>query len=959
MALTHNSVRTCFLWKEVPLFTPGTCRQRLWTSLLSCLEVFQSPRFADRTGNTAEVVDTSVKDFLQDLLELAAHRDLAARLRAGLAESPAVGLLREWRALDPEEDGGEGMDVPGDATRLLFQSALTRALAAYSLGQLAFLFGHLWLAKEYTVEAYNFLQEELARTTRTDDSGAAQNLELLTVTLLIEVLFHSQGYDTLRDEKNQPYARGIARELAKDGQGYLQGLPSLQKVGLQVRNGKISDHAKDYIKNFWMPIPTGQDTEDLDFQYLDPRKPNPLAAAYVLSRRNRAGMLHYRYRDWRSAKKEFLFVDNEIKALRAVVQDPVLVPVEMEAKLYLGRISAQLYKFDDAETLLGEAEEYFQDVQDEFAKNKMAKAKAELLYRRSRLVQAKAKFQEVSAVSRRNGFVHDWASAEMHLAKIESGFGFQATAAKRFARVNAHFSQYDVPRETIECLFWSTAAQARHLDLQGHPRESVINARALLKVYRRLFEGSGKLGSSLLRSDISWLLEALEDKRDPDVTEVMLDLRLGEEPKREMIEKLRCRLDGSALAVAGGEELTDGPDSKRARNRAKEDRLVGQILRLVALQQGARPPRARGAAEESWFPKMTIRDRVLGALESVTEGDEGSACEALLWVQREIDDRALGGGLVPFLVDLSQFFLQRDSFIALLLLLLDKVDRAISSESVPSPDAGPLKEVYRSLTKYLVLERNFYLGPPAFEVSRGGGLPLWRKLQRKYAYPQREWKVLYKSALKGGHGLDYPGNAVGLGWVESLDTGGATLRIAWVEEVRGGELRTEHFERLQVPMPVVSQGNAEESMASVVLVGRQGAGAGDVPWTAHRIPLDLGDLQLFRALRSSPWYEPVLETWRSLLARFNGSIPATCGSPQLTATDWETIETRYAEFARSWFGDRFSDSEFRRLFKVKRRSSRAFQGPPNLPQSREDDEARSVLGDYLLKLAQVPAQVGT
>jgi hypothetical protein len=936
MALTHHSVRTCLLWGETPLFGDAP-RRRLWGSFLACLETLQSPRHARAINggdDATAIVEESVHSFLEELLGQASDTALAADLRSGLRERRPIELLWEWYAPETKDDtelrdvGTFKDDATGAVVRQLFSSALTQAFAAYALGQLAFLFGHLWLAKTYSVGAYGFLQSddpEWDAFAKTEEADPARNLEFLTITLLIEVQFHSQGYDTLRDEENKPYARKIAHELARDRQEYLQSLPDLWEFGLKVRNGKVSGLAQDFLKNFWNPVPTDQDTKRLKVEYLDSEQSSPLALAWELSRRNRAGMLHYRYRDWHAAKREFEHVNARIKAL-AGEKSPVLVPVLMEARLYLGRICAQQYDFVNSEKCLREVRAYFREIQDEFADNKATKAEAELLYRRARLGQAEALLQEVSATSRQKGFVHDWASAEMYLAKIESGYGFQTAATERFARVSAHFSQYDAPRETIECLFWSTAAQARHLTLEGHPRERVIEARALLKVYRRLFEGVRKIGDTggpLLASDFRHLSQALENKRDPDVTEAMLDLRLGRFPAQDLVDKLWKRLDKQHPGHDGAPPAGSASNSWE---RNKEDRLVRQILRLIALQRDEEFPLAKVGGGNQ-FPKMTIREEVLAALEAVARGEVGSARRAICEAQRRIrqPESELGGGLVPFLVDLSQFFLQRDSFIALLLLLLDEVDRAVRHGETASAaafhkergqDPGTLREAYRSVTKYLVLERNFYLGPPSFQPPSERDLPLWNHLERSYGYSRREWRLRYERAILGGHGLYYPGNAVGLGWVESVENGSVILRIAWAEEVCGDALHADHFQRLSVPSQVGIQGHAEESMAPVVLIGRQGTGAGEMPWTAHRIPLDLGELELFRGLQASPWYEPVLDSWRLLFDRFTGRVPADCVSPVLTDSDLEKIEKRYVELALFWFGDRFRESELRQIFDI-------------------------------------------
>src|SRR4051812_18771350 len=156
MALTHHSVRTCFLWKETPLFGDAS-RQRLWASLLACLEKLQNPRHARGTTNaadTAGTVDESVRTFLSELLVQASDPTVAAELRSGLRGSRPIELLWEWHTSEAVDDGAEPHNAAvfnGETTRAtvrrLFTSELTQAFAAYSLGQLAFLFGHLWLAK--------------------------------------------------------------------------------------------------------------------------------------------------------------------------------------------------------------------------------------------------------------------------------------------------------------------------------------------------------------------------------------------------------------------------------------------------------------------------------------------------------------------------------------------------------------------------------------------------------------------------------------------------------------------------------------------------------------------------------------------------------------------------------------------------------------------------------------------
>ncbi|HEV3455460.1 MAG TPA: hypothetical protein VHG32_02810, partial [Thermoanaerobaculia bacterium] len=838
MALTRHSARACFLWKNrADDLGPGTAAQRLWAPFLQCLEGLQDPcsDAEERTGAPPGVKAT-INDFLGKLLAAASDGTEPAELQEGLEHQRPLAVLAAWRREDQM-----GRDVP----KRLFGAPRDQGAVAFYLGQLAFLLGQLRLAKAYAVEAYELLQRASE-----DDQGGRQArqkelglriLEFLTVTLAIEVAFHSEGYGTFRDQDGHPLAQRIQVELTDAGSHYLEGFPRTAVLNARHRvwssrgDGRRAAQAgtepiEEYVKHYWLPVPTDQDLEPVEG---DPSKLEPSALAYVLSRQNRAGMLLFRYRSWLQAKEMFEQVVQVLEQRRKTGPwDAMLTPLWHEALLYLGRLEAQVLDFSAAEEKIDLAEPYFSAVGDEFAQNKARKARAELRYRQYRWAEAEALLLQVWRESRAKGFGHDQASTEVLRAKMLSRFGFQEDAGALLASANVHFRRYDVLRESMECLFWQIIIHARWLDLTGHPREHVVMSRALMKVYRSLFMSS--VGRQLARGDeLSRLGEALRDKRHPDISEALLVLRLGAIPSEDLVRSLRKIAGASTSTISS----------------ALQGRLAYQLLRLICLQQREDRPRVSRAAQqalakqqdEKRLRKSRVRDEVLSALEGIAnprrEGDYVPACLALQEACRGAANLGLGGGLVPFLVDLSQCFVERDCFVALLLLLLEAVDGAIR---VPTPvghrgrnlDTVVLKEAYRSLVKYLVLERTFYLGPPPFQEQATS--KLWPALRKR---ERRNWAELYRAMSKGEHGISYPTLAVALGWVESVGSGGASLRVFWVEECLGRPLRQEDFQRIEVPIEVVAQGHAESRMALIALIGRHGD-PGDErtrqrPWTAH------------------------------------------------------------------------------------------------------------------------------
>lgn len=920
MALTRHSVRTCFLWKgHSEEFGAGTRLSHLWEAFLVCLEDIQSPDM--RSGPAG--VDASVRTFLQKLLEAADDCQEAQRLAEGLrTRSSMADILEDWKA-SPHYDG---------AHAAVFREPVSQGAAAFFLGQLAFIFGRLRLAKEFVVEAYLLFQTASAGEKGRVKPLCLRILEFLTVTLLLEISFHSEGYDTLRDEHGEPQTQRILVQLSRR-KDYLQDFPTLAELGIEVRNGgKKRAGPGDYLlEYFWLPIPRDKDTEPLDLGD-DLASLPPLSLAYILSRRNRAGMLFFRYRDWRAAEEQFSFVAETIRRqYEAGKRDSVLAPLEHEAALYLGRLQAQAYEFDQAELLIGKAHAYFELIHDEFAVNKAIKARAELAFHRSRWPEAERLFLQVWRFSRDRGYGHDEAAAEMFLGKIKSMFGFQRDAINNFATANRHFRQYDVLRETVSCLFWQTAAEARRLELKGHSRSNVVEARALMKVYRRLFEGrptddrTGLTPGGLLR-----LREALRDKREPDVNEAMLDLRLGHLPPDQLVNRLET------IASAMSPDKSSWPQTAHAR-------LMHELLRIIRLQsleqrQPAATSMSRSAPlkayDEKRLQRLCIRDRVLSALEGVVWSSQApepylpASCLALQEALSQSRSMRLGGGLIPFLVELSQFFVDRDCFVALILLLVDALHETIlkpEAATEPRLDPEELKAVYRGLTKYLVLERNFYLGPPTFEGTKSP--KLWAELQRLHG--SRDWTKEHAAVLQGRYGINYPTVAVGFGWVETLGAGGARLQIAWVDNVVGRPLRHEDFQPLEVPEEIATRGHATQPYSLVVLLGRQGVpddeGSPLRPWTAHRIPLDIPREDLFQSLDEPPGTEPILEMWDQLFRRLTGTLPATCDSPEVSASE---VEARYAELARQWFSDRLPAEEFEHVFQIPLQTS-----PPPPPMS--------------------------
>ena len=902
MALTRHSVRTCFLWKDRgDEFGPGARLPRLWKEFVDCLEKIQTP---DESGPSG--VDASVRTFLESLLAAADDSQKVQQFmdRLRVARSMAD-VLEDWKGGPSYETG---------APLALFRNPMDQGATAFFLGQLAFIFGRLRLAKAYSVEAYLLLQKAGATQKGKFKPLCLRILEFLTVTLLLEVSFHSEGYDTLRDKHGVPQTRRILIELNRQ-EGYLRDFPTLSDLDIEVRNGGPKG-AQGLVEYFWLPIPRDKDKEPLELGP-DLETLPPLSLAYVLSRWNRAGMLFFRYRDWRKAEEKFSKVADMIRKQRAESRwAPVLAPLEHEAELYLGRLRAQAYDFEEAERFIGKAQDYFELIQDEFAVNKAVKARAELAFHRSQWPEAERLFRQVLQVSRDRGYGHDEAAAEMFLGKIKSLFGFQREAIDHFATANLHFRKYDVLRETVSCLFWQTAAEARLLDLSGHPRSSVVEARALMKVYRRLFEGRpGDDRQAELPQGFLRLQEALRDKRKPDVNEVMLDLRLGRMPAPELVQRLED--------LANAQEEPAWPQTAHAR-------LIRQLLRITRLQSLDRPWPADLVAqhalssdyEEKRLRRLCIRDHILSALEGVVWSHHAprpylpSSCLALQAALRQTRDLGLGGGLIPFLVDLSQFFVDRDFFIALLLLILDALHQTILDPAAVAEqhlDRENLKAVYRDLTKYLVLERNFYLGPPVFASAKNK--EFWADLLSLHG--PKNWKKEHEWALQGRHGINYPSVMVGFGWVETVGAGGARLQITWVDDVADPRsLRREDFQPLEVPEEIVQRGHAAVPDALIVLLGREGPDDEDSrrrPWTAHRIPLDIPRKSLFRPLEEPPWSEPVLETWQSLFQRFTGPLPVTCDSPEVEAAE---VEARYAELARKWFSDRLSSAEFERVFRI-------------------------------------------
>jgi hypothetical protein len=181
-----------------------------------------------------------------------------------------------------------------------------------------------------------------------------------------------------------------------------------------------------------------------------------------------------------------------------------------------------------------------------------------------------------------------------------------------------------------------------------------------------------------------------------------------------------------------------------------------------------------------------------------------------------------------------------------------------------------------------------------------------------------------------------------------VGSGGATLRVLWVEECLGRPLRQEDFQRIEVPIEVVAQGHADSRMAPIALIGRHGDPADEHasqrPWTAHRIPLELPISKLLPDLREAPWYQPDLDAWQKVLRRFTGQEPASCQCPEVTRFE---VQQAYERAARLWFGDRLNPGDFKSIFGVELAGPSRAVSPPKAAAASAGPTSEGDIGGVL------------
>jgi tetratricopeptide (TPR) repeat protein len=689
--------------------------------------------------------------------------------------------------------------------------------------------------------------------------------------------------------------------------------------------------ARSFLHYYGSPFPEASDLDRPDVEY-SRLAHYPLALAFELSRRNLAGIWLFRFRRWTEAGEAFSEVE---RILQEAMSDSesgrlhtALLPLYHEASLYLGRLAAQRCEFAEAEDRITNALGIYRALSDEFAENKARRYLAELKYRQLDWVSAESHFVQVLETSRERGFDHDAAVAEMFLGKILSRFGFQGEAIVRLERANDHFRRYEGFRETFECLFWLAAAHNRRRHWRESAKGSRVAARALVDLYSSFYCGIERLSSdrSIQADHPEWkpalkhLSRSLAYERHPSLLEAMLCLRQRRLPERALVAEL------ARLAR-----------SHRARypwQSAAQAQLCGQLLRLVRLQRGGSPPKAwlRGISVDASEPvspelkKFWVRSCFISAFEEVVfqrRWDPRAICAHLHETFRRREELDLRGGFVPSLVDVMQFFADRGAFVAILVLMQRALDEVISElegrrpgqRSEPPFDAEALKAIYRSITKYLVLERNLYLSRPAFESAGSAESDaLWRALESRKP-DDTTWDALFDAGILGGCGLWYPPPALGLGWVDSLGDSSATVRVLWFEDHRGhpiAKIREESFEAIEIPLETIRAGHAESFLAPILLIGRIGElDTSRGRWVAHHLP-DLDVDRLFKEADNLAGYAPRIAAWRNLYASIGGeeSFP----DEGMVIREAE-VRRRMKDSAQKWFaGRRLPDGMFEELF---------------------------------------------
>jgi len=920
MSLTRQSARTCLLWNRLGEEFREDRGKRLWRFFYETLRKLGEQAPPERTaGPPAQPPllpprQLLVRAFLEHVVELSDVPEKREWYEARLAtERAPLKTLASWQR--------------SRAASELFRGPLDRFAAAFYLAEISFVLGWLRVAKGYAMEASDLLGKAIQalREQGKEEPLALRILRFFTVTLFLEITFHTEGWGVLRDPQGMPQGRRIYAALTQPNLEYVTDFAHAADHQLldqlaRLRKPHIADAAQSndpmlgFLRHHWLPIPNEEELEteeDLPDGVASGTF-NPLALAFELWRKNCAGVFLFRIRAWKEAESVFRQALDLLEGARE--EGPLanlLVPIQHETRLYLGRLKAQKCEFEHAETWISEALAFFAGIGDEFAANKARKYLAELKYRQFAWGEAEELFREVLSASREFGFDHDAASARLYLAKLLSRFGFQREALGYAEEAHQHFRQYDGFRETMECLFLQAAIHARRRNLSSHPAEDIARARAIVEIYRRFFDGLG-VASQKPGAQEAWgtilsrLKDATRGERNPALLAVMLALRTSKMPAPEDLARLREDIEGGCDGDAWQIHI--------------HSHLCRQVLRIVQLQQ----VQSRHATEEPpdrpELRKFRVRHHLVNALEHLIEQDAWDPfeiCRYLHAADEECQKLGLRGGLVPFLVELAQFFVERSSYLASLLLCLKALDEVIElapqplGELHPAIDVEVLKRVYRSVTKYLVVERNLYLGPPPF--GAGNTPELWQRLDRRQQ-DLGNWRRAHRQALLGGHGLWYPEHAVALGWVTEIDASAATLRLIWLSDNAGKPMDQWAVETMRVPLGVVHAGHASSPPAPILLVGRTGTldrenrpdeGAQD--WVAHQIP----DLDTSLLFAEGDEDQPRPETWQMLFQHVLGQKPARFEAPDV---DPARVEQLRGEFARFWFGNRLPEGLFKELF---------------------------------------------
>lgn len=879
MTLVRQIPRTCLIWRHLGEWFGTTTGEKLWESFYGCLE-----GLGEEGG-----AEAPIRYFLESLVRIAKEddRELDAELEANSSQDPrtVVQILREWEA--------------NQVVDQLFGHPIDRAAASFYLSQMAYVLGALHVAKELAIQA----QKALAASVTAQEGKpplALTILEFLVFNLILEINFLAEGSVGLEESLKSfhQFKDHYAREFVE-----VTDHKRLARSGGENDQSELTEPMRLILHALQAEVRNG----DARQARVPGRLGHP-ALAFELSRKNHAGMLLFRLREWRKAEVAFQSVVDTVNERRHAGMAEgfsILAPLELEAHVYLGRLAAQRCEFAHAISKLEEAIERFRKMGDTFAANKARRYLAEIRYRQLDWGRAEEHLKGVLRTSERLRFDHDAAVAQMFLGKIYSRFGFQEWAAACFERAHRQFGSVGLPREYIDSIFWQAAAQARYLDITGHPKEHVINAKAILKTYRQLFTRINRDApfppevsqDPVAMEQVEALRRSTRYERHPDLLEAMLELRLGRLP------------DADARRSLGNLAAKEGP-SIAGWNGEAHAYLCHQLVRLVFLQEArewAKHPSSVTSKDE--LKKYFVRDAFIDTLTTIV-ASPSCPLEICRLAQKTFKLREgldLRGGFVPSLVDISQFFADRNCFVAMLLLLEQAIDEGIRQGTDADIDVEILKAVYRSITKYLVLERNFYLGPPAFDEKSTNTPALWRRLEdAKRERTSDNWSSLYRSASRGRYGIDYPSHAVALGWVDSFGKGSATLVVVWLDEQHGKPLTEDSFQELEVPIDVLRAGHSEENLAPIALVGRIELAKGGSDWVAHRLPsLDKG--QLFER---EPFGKPRLKIWQEVFSRFVGDVPTVCQTPEVSAE----VEERFRHYANSWFFDKLSPQLFEYVF---------------------------------------------